>query len=444
MTHAVIEPFIIYEDMRDENGVTSCTTRSQIYIGGCEGKGKRNDWQFHTAGVHDIVDGLNADREKEDRAPLREFIVVTDRCPTQYLCRQNFLQIAKSGTVIRHCFACKYCFKGRHDSEGGVLKTGNAYNVMRNESGTTPWELYLGGVKNHTLTEKDTEKSPNLVSNINTRGFRFVVYNQEHFDELNQGEHEGKIVLANMNITDDTKTVDGTQQIYMARGFGASPPAGLHRIDEEKLKYATWQLDEISGINQDSEDEDDFCKRITEEGEDDLDLSDQVRLDFIRSKNGTFKNADELNLSKKSLPYLDEFLTRIGEKPLPKTRNTKTKHIQLWFLADKNNKVFIYRSKKDLIKLFNKAMNRSLKEDADQSKKFLIDGILKNSLWDIEDEFDDFEADDDTYNLMVSDIPCACDPCLEGDFDNCMSPFKQWANTRLVTLKEHQNEDGSE
>ena len=75
-----------------------------------------------------------------------------------------------------------------------------------------------------------------------------------------------------MNTTDDTKPTGGTQKIYMARGFGASPPAGLNRIAEEKLQYAAWQLDEISGINQDSEDEDTFCKRIRDE--DDLDLSD--------------------------------------------------------------------------------------------------------------------------------------------------------------------------
>jgi hypothetical protein len=340
-THAVIEPFIVYEDMRDENGVTSCTTRSHIYVGGCEGKGKKNDWQFHIACVHDIIDRMNAKREKEGRAPLREFIVVTDRCPTQYLCRQNFLQIAKSGTVIRHCYACKFNFKGRHDSEGGVLKTGNTYNVMRNESGTTPWELYLGGVKNHTLTENDTEKSNNSVSNINTRDFSFVVYSEEQFDELNQGEHEGKIILANMNITDDTKPVEGTQKIYMARGFGASPPAGLHRIEEETLQYTTWQLDEIANINQDSEDEDKFCERITDE--DNLDLSDQVRLDFIRSKNGEIESLDVLCLSKKPLPYLDEFLTRIGKQPLPKAKQTKIIHIQKWFVADKNSKVFIHR-----------------------------------------------------------------------------------------------------
>jgi hypothetical protein len=89
-------------------------------------------------------------------------------------------------------------------------------------------------------------------------------------------------------------------------------------------------------------------------------------------------------------------------------------------------------------------MNRSLAEDSNTSRKVLIDGILKNSLWDIEDEYDDFEGIDRTYNLMVSEVPCACNPCLEGNFDECMSPFKKWASTRLVTLTEHQKEDDIE
>ena len=104
----------------------------------------------------------------------------------------------------------------------------------------------------------------------------------------------------------------------------------------------------------------------------------------------------------------------------------------------------MYSSKKLLINVYNKEMNKSLAEDSDKSRKDLIDGILQNSLWDIEEEDDDFEGIDGVYNLMLSEVSCACNPCLSGDIDECTSPFKKWGNTRLVTLKGHEKKDDSE
>ena len=44
MTHTVIEPFFLHKNVREEGGITTCMKISHIHIGGCEGKGKHNDW----------------------------------------------------------------------------------------------------------------------------------------------------------------------------------------------------------------------------------------------------------------------------------------------------------------------------------------------------------------------------------------------------------------
>ena len=85
MTHAVIEPFILHEDVREEGGTTTCTKTSHIYIGGAKGEGKNSTWRFHIACVHDLIDRVQARRLKEGRVPLRELDVITDRCSGQFL-----------------------------------------------------------------------------------------------------------------------------------------------------------------------------------------------------------------------------------------------------------------------------------------------------------------------------------------------------------------------
>lgn len=247
---------------------------------------------------------------------------------------------------------------------------------------------------------------------------------------LNQ-EHSGKIIYADMNNLDDTHPLADTQQIYMATGFGQNLPQDLHLIDDDILRLAESELNKIAGINQDQENNVKFYHRaVKEDGIDDV---DEARLDFIRSRNGDVDNVDQLEISKKPPKYLNEFLKRIGEYPIPKMKKTKVNHIQKWFLASKFEKVFIYRPKKDLIKLYNKVNMKSLPENDNNTRKYLIDGILRNALWDL-DQDEEFEGIDDVYNLRISNIPCACHGCLSGNVKECVSPFKKYMHSRVEAL----------
>ena len=78
-------------------------------------------------------------------------------------------------------FACKYRFKGDHDSEGGAIKNGNKTNVISGENGTTPWEFYKGALGRYTLTEVDTEKKSQNINAIHTREIFYVTYDKDEF-----------------------------------------------------------------------------------------------------------------------------------------------------------------------------------------------------------------------------------------------------------------------
>jgi len=114
-THAVVEVFIVYEyrKVAETNAAGEtiernvCIKRSHIFIGSSESAGKKNDWQFHISCLNHLI------REYQSKRGVSEIIVevavITDRCPTQYLCRQNFLQVAKASKIEDSCFEALLC-----------------------------------------------------------------------------------------------------------------------------------------------------------------------------------------------------------------------------------------------------------------------------------------------------------------------------------------------
>ena len=424
MTHAVIEPFIYYEPVEgEEEGTASFIRRSFIYIGGCEGKGKRNGWQFHNAALEDVIERVNERRTQNGRDPLETVISITDRCPTQYLCRQNIFQISKSGTKIIHVFACKHRFKGVHDSEGGVIKQGNKANVTRGEAGATPFEFYEGAVKEYTLTDEGTEGK-----SIRSRDMFFVTYDKEERESLNTGQNKGRVIYADMNNQDDTEQINRTQNIFMVSGFGGSPQASILIMSDEKLQNVENELNNIDGINRNSDTDDQFYEHAKAQ-KDDLSNADQARLDFIRCKRGEIKDSEGFELKKRTLEYKDEFLTRIGSWPLPKSTATKNKHIRGWIDASRTERIYKYREKTSLVKLYNKVLRRSVGHT-----KFSKIDLMREVLGiDLSEEFDE-----DAYYVRLCDVPCPCKYCRMGDYDKCESPFKDHMRSRVVKLKQVQ------
>ena len=173
--------------------MTIFAMHSFIYIGGCEGKGKINDSQFHIAAFNDLIERVNERRRRNGLGPLKTVIIITDRCPSQFVCRQNIFHILKSGTVIIHISACKRRFKGKHDAEGGVIKQGNEKNVQRGEAGATLFEFYEASGKYSTLTEKQIEARACKEMKISSREILFVSYTEQERDSLSTGQNRGKV-----------------------------------------------------------------------------------------------------------------------------------------------------------------------------------------------------------------------------------------------------------
>jgi hypothetical protein len=132
-THAALAIFISYQYTRMPDGMARCTKKSHQFIGSAESAGKKTNWMFHNACLKFLVAKLARQLLEEQGIEIREILVMTDRCPGQYLCRQNMLQLAKfsvgseqlweekleedgdedvpllpNGFILNHSFAVRY------------------------------------------------------------------------------------------------------------------------------------------------------------------------------------------------------------------------------------------------------------------------------------------------------------------------------------------------
>lgn len=85
---------------------------------------KKNNHVFHRPCLNYIIMHYDSVRMTNNLEPIPRNIVWTDKCPTQYECRQTVWKVAtfatdhNSKSIITHTFVQKYVLKGSQDATG--------------------------------------------------------------------------------------------------------------------------------------------------------------------------------------------------------------------------------------------------------------------------------------------------------------------------------------
>lgn len=126
--HGSLGVFCVFfntSELIDGEEVKYLACHEWFILGGCNDKGKQNDWVFHNAAVDYIIGHYS-----KTHPQLQICDVWTDNCPGQYKCRQNFFQLAKKTTKHQHLqeynhnFAKQHGFKNKCDTISHWLKAG--------------------------------------------------------------------------------------------------------------------------------------------------------------------------------------------------------------------------------------------------------------------------------------------------------------------------------
>eukprot|EP00986_Skeletonema_menzelii_P006460 scaffold2453_cov76-Skeletonema_menzelii.AAC.1 len=505
-THAVIEVFIVYDyrtvteinERGEEVKREVCTKRSHIFIGSSESAGKKNDWQFHIACLRYLVRLYQ--RKRGDSWPIHEVVIISDRCPTQYLCRQNFLQIAMASTeedfvVVKHGYTCVSRGKGDHDAEGKVVKDGIARLVLGGKKGTKAWDFYSSVREEFEKSDMNTDEQEN---HLDERTVSFVVYDQDDFNLRNQGQHEGNIVLANMNIEDDTYPIHSTSKIY---GVEALPNFILGSYEDiVDLDVAKEGLYELENKETDLQNNDLFLQEYCE---DNPTPSEKARHDFLQIEGGLATDGDKLiadslesQTPKFESEYFEEFVRRCGKLKASKKVKTNSKWVDAWLQASPIERLFIHRTQTQLMELhawvfpsadrspngkrkivgeilgidlptpptraktarelYRNSRRDEMKEENPGKSEKQINSILDNEFKMLDEEYshfwevkaiDDKQRYDDEmkelwsvpdevkFYLRVSQLMCGCNQCLSNNPDSCESPFKDEMRSRIVQMR---------
>ena len=427
-THAVLAIFISFQYTYDDDGNVVCTKKSHHFIGSSESAGKKNNWMFHNACLEYLIDKL-----KIDQPGVEEVTVITDRSSGQYLCRQNFLQMAKYSSkagnpVIRHLFAVVHRFKGDHDAEGKVAKELCLKRVLAGEDGSKAWSFYVTCKSNSKLCPKAGEAGQKM-NKLKERNFHYVSYNKTDFDSRNRDEHEGDIVLANMNNTDDAIPLDRTKEIYMIAGIGAHGTALTQDAIQERQVDVWGILDGLEMKETDTENNAQFLDRIKREEGLTLSLAEMARHDCILIGMGDI-DACALLTELAGMPrdYITEFCYRAGKLIPPKGTKAMVGHIRKWLIANDTDRLHILRSKEQITNLYNKVFPNP--PDAGMTIKNMMGDIMGQDLRGPDDA-----EDGEYYWLRRSNLPCGCSACLSGQPEDCVSPFKKYMKTREVKIR---------
>lgn len=203
------------------------------FFGGAESKGKKNNHVFHNGSLDHIVKHY---RDHQDVLSPLEIVVHTDGAPTQYKNRFTWLKMANfserhPGCSVTHCVSIKYRFKGEWDREGKTTKHALNSGELKGERSRKAFDAYVYASRNLTRTEPNKKWSrykgwgdiriqEKTTNTMDTRRFRYVVYNKEDFDRLNQGEHEEKIVQIDLDNAPDpgVKAFPQSMKIFQVRG----------------------------------------------------------------------------------------------------------------------------------------------------------------------------------------------------------------------------------
>ena len=428
-THAVLAIYISRVYDRNEDGSVKVTKRSHCYIGGSESAGKKNTWMFHNACLDHLIGVLQDERSE----PLLEVVVMTDRCPGQYLCRQNMLhEVAiyssvDGNPIVKHVWAVRYRFKGLHDAEGKVLKEAVERAVKGGQRGGTAWCFFATTKKVCTYSKDKEEVATNQ---LDGRDIYYVVYTQGNFDLRNTGEHEGSIILADMNVLQDTAPIRDTTSIYMARGFPKEfvpPPAD----ESERIEEVKAALEEIERPNNEISDNA-FLANIAQLVEGEMTEQQEARRDFIEVERGDL-NANELmtQLGGKKAGYFEEFLSRAGKEEVPRSKRARVNNIVKWLEAGPAVRLSILRSGKQLRSLHSKMCPWS-NLSANTTKDEMMSDIL-GVVSTLPDTQADLDFRGEHYHLKKTNMPCGCKGCLSGGA--CESPFKKYFTEKYEKME---------
>ena len=202
--------------------------------------GKKNDYQMHNACLDEIVKVY-----KTKIKTLKEVIYRTDNAPSQYRCRQNFIQTASfcerhPDVKVTHDLAVPDNFKGNHDAVGKVVKhfirnqelenkrCPDAFSVFQRckadlDFSESPW-------KEHEATRCSTLKQKGVYG-MDSRTSWFVCEDEPTFkrlkDDKNYQSFKQYIILCDRSSHMDTKTIKGTHSLHEVKSVATEIPTDL-------------------------------------------------------------------------------------------------------------------------------------------------------------------------------------------------------------------------
>lgn len=213
-----------------------------VFFGDTMSKGKKNDHIFHQSCCTYVIKHYDSMREAVGKTPIPFNIIWTDNCPTQYKCRQNFLNVATSTSnhtsnpdvhhIAIHNFAQKYRFKGGWDATGKIVKERILNNELKGDRCATAFDCYIKLGRDLTKNGED-EKSSKLLEYENNNDERviknttlttkkthigFGTQDKDQYDSLMQNKTYKHIIFTNRTEIPDMKPTPQTLKISQVQG----------------------------------------------------------------------------------------------------------------------------------------------------------------------------------------------------------------------------------
>lgn len=269
--HANVENSVTYSnhrtvtvqvDKRDANGNiyqapetnTIFTVNVFHFICNSQTKGKKNDHVMHNTDQEAIMEYFT--REFESRGiQLRKVYKGTDRCGTQYNCRQSHLQTAAvaenwSGVEVELMLHVKSQFKGPHDAAGKEVKYLVRKREQDGERVHDGWALFLAAME-HLDGPTDTpwaeyEATGNpliLTKNTGSIDGRRIYFVAETLEEqqkyqMERPEFRDRILLRNQFVLDthnEKAAIESTNKLYQVRSIDKEVPSEHPRVWRAKV-----------------------------------------------------------------------------------------------------------------------------------------------------------------------------------------------------------------
>ena len=245
-------PFLkIESNTMDETIVSDCD--KWIILGDTISKGKKNDHVFHNACLAYIIKNGDAQRDLSGLPKIKNNIVHTDNCPTQYKCRQNFWHVASAADTVDarviHKFASKYRFKGSWDATGKIVKSCIMKNELKMNRCANAYDCYIN--LRHDLSQDGNEKhkqkwlewenngDERILEKTELTSNRTIIgLGTEHQDEYDRLRGKGKehIIYTNRVSVPNMETVKGTRTIFQVQGDLNSVAEGQWSLHTSSLQ----------------------------------------------------------------------------------------------------------------------------------------------------------------------------------------------------------------